>query len=431
MSGKKRVVRSAQPKTKKTSRKTAAPKKSRMVGLGMKMREPRSGTKMSKGSFNDASCQLSGTEFVTSLVAGSSGQAAGDILYTVTINPGQLGVARLATLANLYDRYLFKSLRFEYVPIANATQTGQLMGYVDYDVHDAPTVNGIANLQRAAAHLGEKASQIWEPTSWSMKDQKDLTHLYTDYDGIEPRWSAQGVLVVLASSQIAANLPLGNIYLRYSVSFTVPQVSNVVGGVGSAMAFSATVPASTSTTYDLGTSQTDGGWSNLLYQVNSTTGSVSLPAGNYLVCGSMIANGFSGFTVQVSSGASVVILSHTNNGGTQDTYWARISSPAAWYFTVSISSMTTGSCTKNTWCAVQLPPNALTLNSNFKARRSIDSFQRECKLSDLPISKLEPVQEEKESVSSKETCQSSSSMSCATAPRPSSAPDRYVMVRQL
>jgi len=82
------------------------------------MRMPRVSTR----SRQDGSCcRIKGTDFLTSVNISGTAAAAGDVLVSQVVNPKMLGVARLATMSQLYERYKFRSLKFRYSPVANAT----------------------------------------------------------------------------------------------------------------------------------------------------------------------------------------------------------------------------------------------------------------------------------------------------------------------
>jgi hypothetical protein len=78
-------------------------------------------------------CRIIGTDFLTSVSIGATAAVAGDVLVNQVVNPAVLAVARLATMSKLYERYKFRSLKFRYKPAANATISGSILGYVDYD----------------------------------------------------------------------------------------------------------------------------------------------------------------------------------------------------------------------------------------------------------------------------------------------------------
>jgi hypothetical protein len=235
------------------------------------------------------SCRFKGTDFVSSVSSGT-GLVAGQVLLTLAANPRMIGVSRLAIASSVWERFKFRSLKFHYAPIANATQTGSLIGYVDYDVNDVPTGTGDANLQRAWAHYGQQSCQIWgdpsKHTVWELKDVDPLTDLYIDSPSEDPHWTSQGRFVLLSASTVAASLPLGNIFVEYDVEFFIPQIEqSPVAGTGELITGGGTMSAANV----LGDASTTATWSNLT--VSRALNVLSLPAGSYLLVGDFVGTG--------------------------------------------------------------------------------------------------------------------------------------------
>lgn len=174
---------------------------------------------------------VGGTEFLLSVNNPGSGSNPGDILTTLLINPSLFSETRLAQFAKLYQRYRFRKLEFWYKPTANATQSGQLIGFADYDPDNLITVNSSANLSIAAAHLGQSTNKIWETAAYPFGIVDDYTSLFVDSESNELRLAIQGVYYLLAASDIASTVTsLGNIYIDYIIEFYIPLLHPV--GVG-------------------------------------------------------------------------------------------------------------------------------------------------------------------------------------------------------
>lgn len=180
---------------------------------------------------------ITGTDLIGPITSGFSGNEAGDILMTQLISPAEFSFSRLAQFAALYQRYRFRRIRFIYEPIANATQSGQLVGYADFDVANELLENSAANLSIAVAHQGEQISQIWEPVVFDMAQSGTFTDLYTEQGASvssDERLSIQGVFYIMAASVLPINIPLGNVYVDYEVEFTIPFLNQHSSSVGMA-----------------------------------------------------------------------------------------------------------------------------------------------------------------------------------------------------
>lgn len=197
-----------------------------MAGLGMRSIDVQRKMPRFTSTVRDGGVQvdvLSGTD-VLGAVSSGTGCKAGDLLFVQKINPSLFLHTRLAQFAPLYQRYRFKKVRFVYEPIASATQSGQVLGFCDFDVDALISENTPLNIQRGAAHQGQAISQIWDYRQFDMGQSPTFTDLFTDPYGDEPRLFIQGVFYLIAASDIVENLPLGNIYVEYEIEYSIPQL---------------------------------------------------------------------------------------------------------------------------------------------------------------------------------------------------------------
>jgi hypothetical protein len=166
---------------------------------------------------------LGGTEFLQSITNPEDGALPGDILATIAINPSLFDNTRLQQFSNLYQRYRFRKLVFWYKPTANATQSGQLIGFGDYDPDNILSVDSPNNLSTAAAHLGQRICKIWETVGFPFGIVDDYTSLFVDTLSSDLRLSVQGVYYLLAAAELLASVSaLGNIYIEYEIEFYIP-----------------------------------------------------------------------------------------------------------------------------------------------------------------------------------------------------------------
>lgn len=352
------LQRKASKKSKARKPRTSKKGSPGMTGLAPRATNPARPFKVTSGRRLDgSSCRIKGTDFLTAVTIGATAAAAGDVLISQIVNPAQLGLARLMTMAKLYERYKFRSLKFRYSPVANATVSGQIIGYVDYDTYDDPTgISGVQNLQRAAAHYGEKPVQIWQgserPVFWEIKDVDPMTDLYVDSDGTDPRWTNQGRFVLLAASAIASTTACGNIYLDYDIEFYIPQVESTPSGgygynlIGAGGSFS-------QSSY-FGAAPTAKSWNNL--PVSYASNVFTVPAGCYLAAGWITGTVLAPTVATTGTGLDAYL--DTNSAGTRST-WMK-----TWYSTGTTSLTFAGTATSVTGSGIYislLPSNAVSL----------------------------------------------------------------------
>jgi hypothetical protein len=168
---------------------------------------------------------LFGTEYLTSLGTDDEGSLPGDILFSFPVNPNNFGLTRLAQFAPLYQRYRFRKLIFWFESSANATDSGQLIGFTDYDIDNILSVDTPDNLSIAAAHFDQEVTKVWENMGFTFGVVDEFTNLFTSLTGgAEDRLVYQGNYYLISASVLPAEFPLGNIYVDYEIEFSIPQL---------------------------------------------------------------------------------------------------------------------------------------------------------------------------------------------------------------
>jgi len=227
-----------------------------MVGLGeravdIQRKMPRLRTTINEnGNTVDI---LTGTDFIKAVTLAENA-TVGDVLYKQEITPSGFAGTRLQQFSQLYQRYRFRHISFVYEPIANATQSGQLLGFADFDVDNQINTNSSENLATGAAHQGQAITQIWQSIEFDMAQVFTFTDLFTEVGASETddaRMSIQGVFYLLAASQLPLDVPLGNIYVDYEIEFSIPflsfKSSNIEHRSAGYLSYNLTLPSSGNT----------------------------------------------------------------------------------------------------------------------------------------------------------------------------------------
>jgi len=287
-------------RTGKRAEKKAQPRRrvpSPMVGLAMRSRAPQ----VRSSDMSTKTHRTTGTEFIGT-VTGSGAATAGTMLFTLLVGPNSLGVGRLKVFSTLYEKYRFRKFRLRYVPIANATVSGQVMGYFDQDPTDvAPATTPLVAFQRGVAHYGAKTSNVWESRDFELMDDEPKRLLYSEGNlgnttVADVRMLYQARFTLLAASALTA-VPLGNLYLDYIIDFVDPQIDErpVAGSavmIQSGGSASQSNPLGTATTYAVGSSLTP----------ISVVGSViTLPRGTYLAVAQVAGADISAVAINTAS----------------------------------------------------------------------------------------------------------------------------------
>jgi hypothetical protein len=183
---------------------------------------------------------VSGTEFLTSVVATSTGSTlppptqTGDALYTIPLHPKFLIGSRLLQFAALYQKYKYKRLVVEYIPIVPSIQDGSLLMFYSYDPDDNifTNMNGDIIMREAMARQGSHMFNVYTYGRVHLVDDGTLDW-YFFRSGGEARFENQGQLFVMAAStfsdQLGENqITLGNLVIHYEVEFCERSLSDLI-----------------------------------------------------------------------------------------------------------------------------------------------------------------------------------------------------------
>lgn len=179
----------------------------------------------------------------------------GTDLFTVTkydVNPGLNGTFPwLSSIANNYESYKFKRLRFRYTNTNATTQVGSIYLAVEYDPSDLPP----SSESQIACYDGVVSGSTWIDRTCSSSKQnlnKRTTYLVRSGPGPSPNELPLfdvGFLNV-ATLQNNGTPMLGKLWVDYDVELSTPQLGSPAVGNSLSSKFSATnnfttVPAKT------------------------------------------------------------------------------------------------------------------------------------------------------------------------------------------
>lgn len=161
--------------------------------------------------------KMRGKEFLSVISTDSLALAGGNAILAIPINPRLLQLPRLSIISKLYTRFLFNKFSLHYTKSAGTQNNGSLQIFGVYD----PTINPCSRpgetLIAYAAQRGSTDLALYQDAVLTMDDShfQDLLFLSPDDD---LRWTMQGVVFVIASGAIAANLEAGKIMLEYEIT---------------------------------------------------------------------------------------------------------------------------------------------------------------------------------------------------------------------
>lgn len=171
--------------------------------------------------------RIQGQDFLSpiSLVEGAT---AGQNILSLPINPANLTGTRLERFCELFDKFVFKSLRFHYVPAVPTTAAGSLIMAYDRDVKDTTPSQDTQGIREYLAMMNSKTGQIWEKFTINcpLSDTQDF--YYVDGGDLDDRLANQGKFYLAVMTPLnSTSVGSGSIWMEYDIVLMDPQLSSV------------------------------------------------------------------------------------------------------------------------------------------------------------------------------------------------------------
>lgn len=177
---------------------------------------------------------LRGRDLMAQVSAGATAPTAGEALYNGLIDAiDAFSGTRLARFFALYEKFLFKRLRFHWKPACSAETDGQIMIAYDRDPSDATPVASFHGLQQYAAMEGSASTAPWTALSVDcpLSDSQDFYYTNEAITGVnDERLFAQGQIYVVASTDFGAgvvNKALGTLWCDWECVLFDPQLEDL------------------------------------------------------------------------------------------------------------------------------------------------------------------------------------------------------------
>jgi len=169
-----------------------------------------------------------GSMYLGQISSGASGFTAGQVISTWELAPESLPRSRLTLEAACWEVFQFQRTRLRYTPICPATTSGELIAYYDRDPNDTP-VGGSAGLVNAKNNQFHVNTTVWTGTSLTVPnlDRQIFFSGRNTSSTAEDKLYAQGHFVLMAGSNIDADIALGHLELDYEIDFKFAHVDPV------------------------------------------------------------------------------------------------------------------------------------------------------------------------------------------------------------
>jgi len=186
--------------------------------------------------------RIRGREWIGPVIVPANA-VAGQTLRNDFVAPQEFTDSRLAQFGQLYEKFLFQRLRWEYTPSVGSTQAGSVLLAYDRDISDPtppPTTQGIRQFMSWEDTV---EGNVWGPHACDAKLEQPETGFFTDAStGGDDRLAFQGqsYVALVDPCNNAAPLLIGNLSVVYEVDLFVPQLQTPIV---SAQVITATAPA--------------------------------------------------------------------------------------------------------------------------------------------------------------------------------------------
>ena len=192
----------------------------------------------------DGSLRITGRSFITQI---DTTQKYSNGLITVhDCNPVLLN-DRVATISTTYEKYVYQSLTYRYVPQCSTTTAGSVMLTFERDPAN-PAANGgdaATFMQNVMSYEHTAITPPWVGTSVTYKretNEKKLFYISGQGSNYDPRDTSQGLFMCYGTN-VPQDIGLGFIVMDYVLDLCQPSIMPARTGAGIAGSSSTNIPA--------------------------------------------------------------------------------------------------------------------------------------------------------------------------------------------
>jgi hypothetical protein len=182
------------------------------------------------------SVKVSGQQFLTDVTTPTNGLSPPDTDMgshlsncLIPVSPVSLG-GRLKVLSEAFQEHRALKMTVVYAPVVSATTSGAIAMYFRNDVGISTDQVGLRAFTHSASHNEFVETSVWEDAELVI-DPEDVTLRYFDEETGDERLETQGIIGVIAGSNLPSGTTFGNLFLRYEYEFFAPELDFAVEDV--------------------------------------------------------------------------------------------------------------------------------------------------------------------------------------------------------
>jgi hypothetical protein len=156
---------------------------------------------------------------------------AGTTLRNDYVAPQEFADSRLAQFGQLYEKFLFQRLEWEYTPSVGSSQAGSILLAYDRDISDPTPPATTQGIRQFLSWEDSVEGNVWAPHACRAKLEQPETGFFTDNaTGGDDRLAYQGQSYVALVDPCGNGSPLliGNVSVVYELDLFVPQLQTPI-----------------------------------------------------------------------------------------------------------------------------------------------------------------------------------------------------------
>lgn len=182
--------------------------------------------------------RLTGRELIQ-LVGTPTGSTTptGTTLMNWDVSPQNILGTRAAALSNLYEKYRFTLMQFEWDPEVSTSVPGKVILSYDPDCLDATPPASLAGVKALSSFSSAKITTVWKPCAIRIADKEDTLYFTNEAPNSDARFVYQGQFYLANAGASPLNqsgsgsIPYGSVSLAFVLEFFKPALEQNASSV--------------------------------------------------------------------------------------------------------------------------------------------------------------------------------------------------------